>query len=176
VEGARFAIDKTMVTCTRLNHPWVAMAYRLDCDGASAVYCSDTAPFTDILLEHEFISKPPVPGERLPASMADKLARMRAGLVDLCKGTDLLIYDTQFTVDEYRQRPHWGHSTPEDALIIAREAGVKRLCLYHHAPMRTDEAQDAILMATRWSAKQAGDPFEVIAAFEGMELTLGDDE
>jgi ribonuclease BN (tRNA processing enzyme) len=101
---------------------------------------------------------------------------MRAGLVNLCKGVDLLIYDTQFTVDEYRQRPHWGHSTPEDALIIAREAGVKRLCLYHHAPMRTDEAQDAILMSTRWASKQAGDPFEVIAAYEGLELTLGDDQ
>ncbi|HUQ02264.1 MAG TPA: hypothetical protein VM261_07180, partial [Kofleriaceae bacterium] len=59
--------------------------------------------------------------------------------------------------------------------IIAREAGVKTLCLYHHAPMRTDEAQDAILMATKWSAKQAGDPFEVICAYEGLELTLGDD-
>ncbi len=55
VEGNRFAIDKTLVTCTRLNHPWIAMAYRLDCDGASVVYCSDTAPFSDILLEHEFI-------------------------------------------------------------------------------------------------------------------------
>jgi ribonuclease BN (tRNA processing enzyme) len=176
VEGTRFEIDSATVTCTRLNHPWVAMAYRLDADGASAVYCSDTAPFTDILLEHEFIAKPPVPGETLPASMADKLAQMRAGLVNLCKGVDLLIYDTQFTVDEYRQRPHWGHSTPEDALIIAREAGVKRLCLYHHAPMRTDEAQDAILMSTRWASKQAGDPFEVIAAYEGLELTLGDDQ
>jgi phosphoribosyl 1,2-cyclic phosphodiesterase len=175
VEGSRFEIDGATVSCTRLNHPWVAMAYRLDCDGASAVYCSDTAPFTDILLEHEFIAKPPVPGEALPRSMSEKLAEMRAGLVALCKGVDLLIYDTQFTVDEYRQRPHWGHSTPEDALIIAREAGVKTLCLYHHAPMRTDEAQDAILMSTRWTAKQAGDPFEVIAAYEGLELTLGDD-
>ena len=59
--------------------------------------------------------------------------------------------------------------------MIAREAGVKTLCLYHHAPMRSDEAQDAILMATRWEAKQAGDPFEVIAAYEGLEITLGED-
>lgn len=175
VEGAQFTIGHAVVTCTRLNHPWVAMAYRVDCDGAGVVYCSDTAPFTDVLLEHEFIAKPPAPGAPLPATMAAKLAEMRAGLVAMCKGADLLIYDTQFTDDEYRQRPHWGHSTPEDALLIAREAGVKTLCLYHHAPTRTDEAQDGILLATRWAAKQAGDRFDVVAAFEGLELTLGDD-
>lgn len=175
VEGNRFAIDKTLVTCTRLNHPWIAMAYRLDCDGASVVYCSDTAPFSDILLEHEFISKPPT-GEPLPKAIADKLAAMRASLVALCKGADLLIYDTQFTIDEYKLRPHWGHSTPEDAIAIAREAGVKTLCLYHHAPMRSDEAQDAILMAARWSVKSHGDAFNVIAAHEGLELVLGDDD
>ena len=59
---------------------------------------------------------------------------------------------------------------------IAREARVKTLCLYHHAPMRSDEAQDAILMAARWSAKSHGDGFNVIAAHEGLELTLGDDD
>jgi len=176
VEGARFDLGKTRVSCTRLNHPWVAMAYRLDCDGAAVVYCSDTAPFSDILLEHEFVAQPPVLGAPLSPRVAAKLAEMRAGVIGLCQGADLLIYDTQFTIDEYRQRPHWGHSTPDDALIIAREAKVKTLCLYHHAPMRTDEAQDAILMAAKWSAQQAGDRFEVIAAYEGLELTLGDDQ
>ena len=176
IEGERFQIGATQVSCTRLNHPWVAMAYRLDVDGASVVYCSDTAPFTDILLEHEFIAKPPTVGAPLPQDIVSKLAAMHAGLVALCRGTDLLIYDTQFTVDEYRQRPHWGHSTPEDALLIAREAGVKTLCLYHHAPMRDDDAQDKILTATRAASRLAGDPFDVIAAYEGLEVVLGDDE
>ena len=153
VEGNRFEIGKTTVTCTRLNHP-----------------------FVDVLLEHEFVASPPVLGTPLPPSVASKLAAMRAGLVAMCKGADVLVYDTQFTVDEYKQRPHWGHSTPDDALAIAREAKVKTLCLYHHAPARTDDAQDAILLATRWASKQAGDPFDVIAAYEGLELTLGDDE
>ena len=42
--------------------------------------------------------------------------------------------------------------------------------------MRSDEAQDAILMAARWSAKSHGDGFNVIAAHEGLELVLGDDD
>jgi phosphoribosyl 1,2-cyclic phosphodiesterase len=175
VEGAQFAIDGARITCTRLNHPWIAMAYRIDADGGSLVYASDTAPFADVLLEHEFIKTPPVLGSPLPTDIADKLKTMRAALVAMCKGTDLLVYDTQFTPAEYKRQPHWGHSTPDDAIAIAREAQVKTLCLYHHAPMRTDEAQDEILAACRKTVKKAGDAFDVIAAYEGLEVTIGDD-
>jgi len=176
VEGTRFDVGRATVTCTRLNHPWIAMAYRVDVDGASVVYCSDTAPFTDVLLEHEFIATPPKVGGPLDPSVAAKLASMRAALVAMCRGTDLLIYDTQFTPEEYRQRPHWGHSTPDDAILVAREAGVKRLCLYHHAPARTDDQQDAILTAYRDQVRASGDAFEVLCAYEGLEVALGDDE
>jgi phosphoribosyl 1,2-cyclic phosphodiesterase len=174
VEGAQFEIGRAKVACTRLNHPWIAMAYRIDVDGAAVVYCSDTAPFADVLLEHEFVAAPPVLGGPLAPDVADKLAAMRAGLIALCKGADLLIYDTQFTREEYRQRPHWGHSTPDDALGIAREAGVGTLCLFHHAPMRTDDQQDAILAEYREVVRHAGDRFDVICAYEGMEVPLGE--
>jgi phosphoribosyl 1,2-cyclic phosphodiesterase len=174
VEGTRFPLGRATVTCTRLNHPWIAMAYRVDADGAAVVYCSDTAPFADVLLEHEFVATPPVLGAALAPETADKLAAMRAGLIALCKGADLLIYDTQFTREEYRQRPHWGHSTPDDAIGIAREAGVATLCLFHHAPMRTDDQQDAILAEYKQVVHHAGDRFDVICAYEGLELPLGE--
>jgi phosphoribosyl 1,2-cyclic phosphodiesterase len=174
LEGSRFELGKARVSCTRLNHPWIAMAYRIDVDGASVVYCSDTAPFTDVLLEHEFVATPPVLGAPLAPAVAEKLREMRAGLVALCAKADLLIYDTQFTREEYRQRPHWGHSTPDDAIGIARQAGVKTLCLFHHAPMRTDEQQDAILAEYRTVVERASDAFDVICAYEGLEVALGE--
>lgn len=173
MEGQHFEIGEAKIACTRLNHPWIAIAYRIDVDGASVVYASDTAPFRDILLEHEFIATPPVLGGPLDPADAAKLATMRAGLVHLCRDADLLIYDTQFTAGEYRSRPHWGHSTPDDAFEIALEARVKTLILYHHAPGRTDDEQDAILDECR--IKLAGAPFEVLAAYEGLELTLGEE-
>jgi phosphoribosyl 1,2-cyclic phosphodiesterase len=173
VEGACFDLGEVRVSCTRLNHPWIAMAYRLDCDGASVVYATDTAPFTDVLLEHEFISTPPRPGDPLSPDHAAKLAAMRDGLVTMCRGTDFLIYDTQFTPAEYLSRPHWGHSTPYDALAIASAAGAKRLALFHHAPERTDDEQDRILEAARESARGTG--IEVLAAYEQLEVHLGDD-
>jgi ribonuclease BN (tRNA processing enzyme) len=176
VEGAHFEVGRAKVSCTRLNHPWIAMAYRIDVDGASIVYASDTAPFTDVLLEHEFIRTPPQVDGPLDAATAETLRKMRMALIAMCQDTDLLIYDTQFTPDEYRQRPHWGHSTPDDAILVAREARVKTLCLYHHAPTRTDDQQDQILIQYQNLIRQSGDGFNVIAAYEGLELTLGDDE
>ncbi len=172
VEGARFSIGNVRVGCTRLNHPWIAMAYRLDCDGASVVYSTDTAPFTDILLEKEFIKTPPRLGDPPKPDDAAKLAAMRHALVDLCRGADLLIYDTQFTPDEYRTRPHWGHSTPNDAIAIALAAKVGKLALFHHAPERTDEEQDRILAETQEAVRGSG--LTVIAAAEQQEVELGE--
>jgi phosphoribosyl 1,2-cyclic phosphodiesterase len=173
VEGETFAIGSARVSCTRLNHPWIAIAYRIDVDGASVVYASDTAPFSDILLEHEFIERPPEPGEPLRAEDEAKLRAMRAGLVALCRGADLVIYDTQFTQAEYRAKPHWGHSTPDDAIAVGLDAGARAVALYHHAPARSDDEQDAILAEYR--RRLAGAELSLIAASEGLEVALGED-
>lgn len=172
-DDSDFMIGNARVRCARLNHPWIAMAYRIDCDGASIVYCSDTAPFRDILLEHDFIKEAPVLGAPLDPDVKKRLQDMHGQLLALIDGADVLIYDTQFTREEYAQRPHWGHSTPQDALEMARLGKVKTLCLFHHAPLRSDDEQDAILAQTRAESLAAGDAFAVISAYEGQEIALG---
>ena len=171
IEGARFDIGRAKVTCARLNHPYVAIAYRVEVDRAVMVYCSDTAPFTDMLLGRDFVTTSEFP--TLPPSTIRELAVMRAGVVALCRDADLLIYDTQFTPEEYESRPHWGHSRPDDALEIAREANVKQLCLFHHAPMRSDDDNDAILK--KYSKQIKGEKLTLVSAYEGLEIALGDD-
>jgi len=99
---------------------------------------------------------------------------MRAGVIALAKDADLLIYDTQFSKAEYRQRPHWGHSHPDDAIAIAREAGAKILCLFHHAPLRSDDENDQILATYRDVVTAQHEKFDLISAYEGLEITLGD--
>ncbi len=170
-DAAKFEIADVKVACARLNHPYIATAYRLTCDGASVVYVSDTAPFTDILFEDEFVARPPSPGAALPDRDREKLQRMREGVVRLCEGADLVIYDTMFTADDYRRIPHYGHSRPSDAVEVCREAGARRLVLFHHAPERSDAEIDGILEQTRRLAGSGGP--EVTAAFEGLEVELG---
>ena len=172
-DSAKFEIADVKVACARLNHPYIATAYRLTVDGASVVYVSDTAPFTDILFEDEFIERPPSPGAELPARDRQKLARMRDGVVRLCAGADLVIYDTMFTSEDYQRIPHYGHSRPSDAVDICREADARRLVLFHHAPERTDTEIDGILAETRTLAARDGGALEVMAAYEGLDVELG---
>ncbi len=169
VEGASFEIGPVGVRCTRLNHPYLALAYRLEADGGAVVYASDTAPFTDLLLEHELIVRPPRPGEPPPPEQASKLRALRDGLVRLCRDADVVIYDTMFTPSECLRLPHWGHSAPEHGLDVVRAAGARTLVLYHHAPERTDDEIDAELARVRALAPDV----EVIAAAEGLELQVG---
>jgi phosphoribosyl 1,2-cyclic phosphodiesterase len=175
IEGARFDVGNAKITCARLNHPWIAMAYRIDVDGAAVVYCADTAPFADILFGREFMTTPPKLGEPLPHDIVEELRKMRAGVVALAKDADLLIYDTQFTKDEYKLRPHWGHSHPDDAIAIAHDANVKRLCFFHHAPLRSDDDNDKILATYRGVAAAQGEKFDVMSAYEGLEIPLGNE-
>ncbi len=167
-EDTRFEIGPVRVRCARLNHPWSALAYRLDCEGGSVAYVTDTAPFRDILIDKEFIRQPPRPGDPLKPEDAAKLRAMRDGVVRLCEGADLVIYDTQFTPEEYVSRPHWGHSCPEDAIEIAEAAGAKTLALFHHAPERSDEELDLVLAACRKKTR-----VQLVAAAESLELGLG---
>jgi phosphoribosyl 1,2-cyclic phosphodiesterase len=172
IEGSTFNIGHARVSCARLNHPWTAIAYRVDVDHASVVYCADTAPFGDLLLGRAFVHAPEM--GTLPPPIRAELDEMRAGVVALCRNADLLIYDTQFTPEEYRSRPHWGHSRPDDAIEIARQAHVKQLVLFHHAPLRSDDENDAILARYREVVRAANDKFELHSAYEGLEIQLGD--
>jgi len=172
-DEATFEISDVKVACARLNHPYIATAYRLAVDGASVVYVSDTAPFSDILFEDQFVAQPPGPGAELPPLDLQKLARMRDGVVRLCEGADLVVYDTMFTPDDYKRIPHFGHSRPSDALRVCQEAGVRQLALFHHAPERSDAEVDAILAETRATARRDGLKLEIVAAYEGLDVPLG---
>jgi phosphoribosyl 1,2-cyclic phosphodiesterase len=107
------------VTAARGNHPNGVWAYRIDHGGRSVVYATDT--------EHYAVVDP--------------------SLVKLARDADILIYDSQYTPEEYagtagRGGPKlgWGHSTFEEAAKLARAAGAKKLVLYHHDPMQNDAA------------------------------------
>jgi phosphoribosyl 1,2-cyclic phosphodiesterase len=150
-----------------LNHPFGAVGYRVHADGTSLAYVSDTAPFNEVLHKQHFLSGP----EALSAEDRAVLAEMRTELVAALRGVDTVVYDTHFLPEEYERFPHYGHSTPEHALDICREAGVPRLVLYHHAPSHNDELMDTI--AARYAAAGAAVGIEVVTAREGLELAVG---
>ena len=107
------------VRTTGLNHPDGATGYRVDYAGRSLCYLTDT--------EH-------VPGA------PDR------NILELIAGADLVIYDSMYTDAEYETYTGWGHSTWQEGVRLCREAGAKRLCVFHHDPEHDDDMLDGIAL------------------------------
>ena len=95
-----------------------------------------------------------------------------ADYVDFCRGVDLLFHDAQYTDAEYERTRGWGHSNYADTLRLASEAGVKRLGLFHHDPMRTDDDLDRQVDWCRQQLREANSPVDCFACAEGMVVEL----
>jgi phosphoribosyl 1,2-cyclic phosphodiesterase len=90
--------------------------------------------------------------------------------LELAEGVDLLIHDAQYTRAEFQQKSTWGHCTYEYACWVAKRAKAKRLALFHHDPVRSDEALDEVVGCCETLADQMG--FEVMAAAERTTVAL----
>jgi CheY-like chemotaxis protein/phosphoribosyl 1,2-cyclic phosphodiesterase len=156
VEGT-FVAGGVHVTARYMNHPGLAMGYRLESAGVVVVYATDHEPHSP--------HQPPTPGGA-PVHPED------GRHVEFLAGADLLIHDAQYTLAEYPAKLTWGHSPAELAVDFAIAAGVKRLALFHHDPMRDDAAVDALVAVCRTRARDRGGALEVFAAAEGQALDL----
>lgn len=129
--------DAVAVRSTPLNHPDGATGYRIDYGGRSLCYLTDT--------EH-------VPGA------PDR------NILGLIEGADLVVYDSMYTDEEYGRYVGWGHSTWQEGVRLCRQAGVKRLVVFHHDPEHDDDMLDAV--AREVAAAMPGS----VVAQEGMVL------
>ena len=98
--------------------------------------------------------------------------RWRDGLVDFLQGVHTLVHDTTWSDRHLSTVAGWGHSSPGQAVELARDAHVKRLVLFHHNPEFDDAAMDRHLADARELALQRAPDLVVTAAVEGESLLL----
>jgi phosphoribosyl 1,2-cyclic phosphodiesterase len=106
-----------------------------------------------------------------PAAQYESSATWRRDLVQFVSQARVLVHDTMFTAEEYDHHRGWGHSTYEDAVDLALDAGVDTLVLFHHKPERTDDEVDRHTDACRALAHSRGGTLQVVAAAEGLMLS-----
>jgi len=142
-DGDEKTIGPYKVRTASIFHPAPALAYRIEADGRSVVYATDT--------EDPFSGKPnPV--------------------IPLAQGADTLIHDAQFLKSDFKAT--WGHSTIDAAIDVAAKAKVKRLVLYHHDPDRNDDALDHIGRDAQRAGRERLSGLDVVVAREGLELEV----
>ncbi|HEX2194096.1 MAG TPA: MBL fold metallo-hydrolase [Candidatus Limnocylindria bacterium] len=142
-----FRIGDVTVRGEAVIHPGPTLGYRITSPSGSLAYLPD----------HE----PALGAPRFP------IAPEWTSGHGLAAGVDVLVHDTQYTVDEYAVRVGWGHSTVEHTWAFAVQASVGRLVTFHHDPGHSDELLDALV-----DDLESRDGPEVLAGTEGLELDL----
>jgi phosphoribosyl 1,2-cyclic phosphodiesterase len=127
----------TMSTC-KLVHPGGCYGYKMQVEDKKLVICTD--------VEHKNGIDPAV--------------------VEFAKGADILVHDAQYTTEELPKFRGWGHSSYEQAIEVAEQAGVERLIMTHHDPSHDDQFLSAIEKKCQDRLKHC------LLAREGMEISI----
>jgi phosphoribosyl 1,2-cyclic phosphodiesterase len=93
-------------------------------------------------------------------------------IIHAIQGADLVIFDAQYTPEEYQNKKGWGHSHYENVLNVAMAAEIKKCVLFHHDPSHTDADLDKIGIRCLEIIKRQGGSMDCIVAQEGLEIEL----
>lgn len=143
-----WTIGSATLTARPVKHPGPAVGYRLEEDGRTLAYIPDHEP-----------------------ALGSDLATMQPDWISgyaLADRVDVLLHDAQYTPEEYDARVGWGHSSLEHVVDFALIAKVKRLVMFHHDPLHSDEKLERMLAFAR--ARWGEGAEDIVLAREGMAI------
>lgn len=146
----QYTIAGHQITAIRQHHPGVSYTYKIQKNGKTLIYATDC--------EHHLT---PAGHDRT--------------FVDFIRGADLVVLDAQYDfATSQTLKKDWGHSSNVVAVEMAKEGGVKQLCLFHHEPAEDDDALELFFQQTvRYSSLHKPElPLEVFMAYDGLEVTI----
>jgi len=115
LEGDTFSESGIDVQTLELNHPDKATAYRINYKGRSVCYVTDV--------------------EQDNGLQDNKI-------IEFIRDTDLFIYDSTYSDDDYHKFKGWGHSTWQQGVKLAQAANARQFAAFHHDPDADDKKLD----------------------------------
>lgn len=123
--GIKFFINSTEISCKKMSHPGSSYSYSVYENGKKFIYATDV---------------------ELNATDFEKTKEN----TDFFQNADVLILDSQYTVEEAAEKENWGHSAFCYAIDFASTWNISTLYLYHHEPTYDDRKVHSILQAGQW--------------------------
>jgi phosphoribosyl 1,2-cyclic phosphodiesterase len=145
-----WTLDGVSLAASLVVHPGPTVGYRIETATSSFAYIPDHEP-------------------ALAGAIADKPKEWISGAA-LADRVDLLLHDAQYFEDEYEQRIGWGHSSVADTVAFSRAVGARRLLLFHHEPLHSDDSLDRLEDQARSLAGSNG--MSPTLAREGMVVEV----
>lgn len=147
-ENQEFEIEGIKVNSNKMRHPGDSYAFSFEADGKKFVYA------TDVELK----------------STDYKLGEGGEGVF---RNADVIVIDSQYTVEEVYRKENWGHSSFCYAIDFAVYWNIKKVYLFHHEPVYDDKKLNSILQAARWYAQYINHAdIEIYLAKEAQEIVL----
>jgi phosphoribosyl 1,2-cyclic phosphodiesterase len=155
-EPVEWEIGSARIRAQSVNHRGPTLGYRIEDAGASLSYIPD----------HE-------PGLGAPLAQLDD--DWISGF-ELAQSASMLVHDCQYTDTEYPNHLGWGHCPVSDALAFGRRVAAKRLLLFHHDPLHTDDFLDSLCgdIHARWEDEFGGRAEQVELATERREMVVAE--
>lgn len=142
-------IGEFHITAQLVIHPNPTVGYRIMLNDKAVTYLPDHEP---MLGAHRFPRSP----------------EWTSGYA-LAAGADLLIHDTQYSPQEYKDRIGFGHSNMVQAFEFAALADVKRFVPFHHDPTHSDDQLDQMILE---AMREVTPGFGVTPGQEGASIDL----
>ena len=148
--GKPYPIAGATVTSKPQRHGGDSYGYRIEKDGKSVVYTTDS--------EHKM----------------EDVAAIQEFVVFL-KRADLVIFDSMYSLaDSMSLKEDWGHSSNVIGVELCQMAEAKHLCLFHHEPIFDDARIQRILEETirLEEITRTGAPLRISSAHDGLVIEV----
>lgn len=131
-----------------VKHPGGCISYKFTENGKSFIFSTDTE-----LTEKDF--------------------RKTEENIKFYGNCDILVLDSQYTLEEAIEKYDWGHSSYSLAVDFAAEWRIPTLVLFHHEPKYNDKKVFGIQKSARWYSRHLeNSPQNIYLAREGLEFKL----
>jgi phosphoribosyl 1,2-cyclic phosphodiesterase len=148
--GRPYPIGGATVTGKAQRHGGDSYAYRIEKDGKSIVYTTDS--------EHKM----------------DDVAAIQA-FAGFLQRADLVIFDSMYSLaDTLSLKEDWGHSSNVIGVELCQMAEARHLCLFHHEPIFDDARIEKILEETirLEEITRVGRPLRISSAYDGLVIEV----
>jgi phosphoribosyl 1,2-cyclic phosphodiesterase len=148
LKNDKINIGNAEISWRLMKHPGGSRSYKIKENSKTVIFSTDT-------------------------ELRDKDFEKNTKNIDFYQNCDLIILDSQYTLDEAIEKYDWGHSSYSLAVDFASAWNIKKLVLFHHEPLYDDNKMDSIHKSANWYKKyQQNSSIKVILAKENLEIKL----
>lgn len=155
-------IGNTKVTNILMNHPVLNYGYKIECGDKKMFFTGDHEPLFNIYdPEDDYFDE-----------YEGLINQKNQRIIDFIKNADVLIVDSAYTNEEYKDKKGWGHGTFDTSINLAQKAEVERAYLTHHEPTRTDDDLEFFFNNALEENKIDSNGPKFFLAQEGVEIEI----